>query len=843
MSKLLATQKNAMEGDRGRDIQKTYDGLVALMLEFEQAQFSSWCNKVAATSDAKLNQPLLFVEGSVEGIGASYPRLNVNFDPDLVRLLRETKYFLLLKCDVPESASAIYQSSDMFRQQISSLELICSIHNKINQTILPVEKPLVQQKLDAVELSLKRGLHDLSWKSDGIDTYVKETMDLVKDLDLILTTIKDNVKETIKILKNWEKNLMFERKEGKTYTFEELNDSFSQLIQQRHSDIRDGGKEITKLLSGTIRVLKVSKGVPSWKRYVDYFSDIVIDGFSAAIIATIKYLLNQIDPEVLSKSDTAPLMEIQLELVAAEIVWKPELAEGKIAKSVRDMVKKWLKSFCEIGQLMKRLDIGEGNYMKELEEDYDVFDAMNSVISASLANEERCEAFKKQYQKFDFLWTKELHATLNEFKAAEGKTLEDGTKDDPPLAKFEEQIAKYKSLSSEITALPGLETRGWVKINAKPLRTALLTWVSKWTNLFTSYLSEKVINSMTDLYSFMETANATLELKVLGEVGEDSSANSYLDGEEKTPEQKEAENAEKRKALYDIMTCMRDVRKRTERTDGMFEPLRQTVASLTGFGLTLPDTVIQQLENAEHKWKLLKKKMYTRKEQLTSLQQTEAIEIRRKSDAFGEKVEEYRKFFQRRAPFGVPPPATEIKLEFVKPSYKILDEFRHGSLDGYPSVSKIVAESKQLQEAQELFELFQSDYIYLQRCGEELLHLKSVWDMVGTVMYTFNDWSKTSWDKIDVDFLVEESKKLAKDIKSLNKAVRNYEVFRLLEEAVKGMLTSLPLVQELHDPAMRDRHWTLLMQTTGKQFVMDEKFCLGDLLALEVRNIPSLFFA
>jgi len=35
---------------------------------------------------------------------------------------------------------------------------------------------------------------------------------------------------------------------------------------------------------------------------------------------------------------------------------------------------------------------------------------------------------------------------------------------------------------------------------------------------------------------------------------------------------------------------------------------------------------------------------------------------------------------------------------------------------------------------------------------------------------------------------------------------------------------------------MRDRHWSLLMQTTGKQFVMDDKFCLGDLLALELHN-------
>lgn len=61
---------------------------------------------------------------------------------------------------------------------------------------------------------------------------------------------------------------------------------------------------------------------------------------------------------------------------------------------------------------------------------------------------------------------------------------------------------------------------------------------------------------------------------------------------------------------------------------------------------------------------------------------------------------------------------------------------------------------------------------------EELAYLKALWDMVGAVMFTFTDWYATLWDKIDVDFLVEETKKLTKDIKQLNKAVRNYEVYR-----------------------------------------------------------------
>ena len=83
-------------------------------------------------------------------------------------------------------------------------------------------------------------------------------------------------------------------------------------------------------------------------------------------------------------------------------------------------------------------------------------------------------------------------------------------------------------------------------------------------------------------------------------------------------------------------------------------------------------------------------------------------------------------------------------------------------------------------------------------------------------MYTFTDWYGTPWVNIDVEFLTGEAKKLAKEVKTLNKNVRNYEVFKMLEDTIKAMLTSLPLVNDLHHPAMRDRHWKQLMEATDK---------------------------
>lgn len=83
---------------------------------------------------------------------------------------------------------------------------------------------------------------------------------------------------------------MFERKEGKTYTFEELQTATAAIVSARHTAIRDDGKNIIKLMSNSNRTVKVSKASLAWRYYIDYVSDLLIDGFANAIIASIKFV-------------------------------------------------------------------------------------------------------------------------------------------------------------------------------------------------------------------------------------------------------------------------------------------------------------------------------------------------------------------------------------------------------------------------------------------------------------------------------------------------------------------------------------------------------------------------
>lgn len=75
-------------------------------------------------------------------------------------------------------------------------------------------------------------------------------------------------------------------------------------------------------------------------------------------------------------------------------------------------------------------------------------------------------------------------------------------------------------------------------------------------------------------------------------------------------------------------------------------------------------------------------------------------------------------------------------------------------------------------------------------------------------------------------------------MKTLDKEVRVWDVYLGLESTVKNLLTSLRAVNELQNPAVRERHWQQLMNTTGVQHSLSRYILPSDLLSLSC--CPSL---
>lgn len=231
------------------------------------------------------------VREEVDGIEEGF--LKVNFDPVLVRLLREVKYLKLQDIDVPERASKLYEKVNTYRSQTGNLDLIVNMYNEILSTLLPVEKPLLADRIERINKALQPGIDTLRWNSTTIDPFIKDCMGIVKEVDELVKKMKENVKKMQEMMVKWEKPL-FERK-NKPMLPDDLEQTHQSTVMPRLEDIRNNGKEIHRLMKDTADNIKPDKKSLTWMAYVDYVNGLVIEGITKGINGSMAYLSDQIN--------------------------------------------------------------------------------------------------------------------------------------------------------------------------------------------------------------------------------------------------------------------------------------------------------------------------------------------------------------------------------------------------------------------------------------------------------------------------------------------------------------------------------------------------------------------
>lgn len=93
--------------------------------------------------------------------------------------------------------------------------------------------------------------------------------------------------------------------------------------------------------------------------------------------------------------------------------------------------------------------------------------------------------------------------------------------------------------------------------------------------------------------------------------------------------------------------------------------------------------------------------------------------------------------------------------------------------------------------------------------------MQQLWDFVIVIESCVVSWKRTAWNCLDVEGIEQQCKKFQKDIRSLDKVVRNWEPFNHIEHMLRNLLTCFRAITELQNSAIKDRHWLELMKTTG----------------------------
>ena len=861
MRKLRDLNKSVMEREESKEVINLYTTLMNSLGDYEHARIEEWGADLEKNSEAKLKLNLL-----VRGAGGPHVTstgdpdvdaslLQVNFDAALVRLLREVKYFLLMGLEVPATALTIYQKSTTYRKYTTSLEMMTNMYNQMMIELLPVEAPLMRPQLTKIDNSLKAGLEQLNWMSGQlIDNFINDTSTLVKSAHATLFHLKQNLDEVSDILEKWCETPLLERK-PKPMTPDEFDNMYKTLKSSKFTAIKQGGVDIEKKLKDSHATMGVNKSHPNWLAYTDFVNGVVVQGLSKMVCTSLQYLAEQLDAEYIQKHGKQPMLIVELTLQDDGVKYVPSIededddeegsvdegeeedddeeAGGKSKSSIYAIVGEWVDSFYQaVGQL-KRLDDPEGRYMKEVQGDLNVQMLLARIYGFLEDTEASCKEHQSYFEKYSWLWENDVDEEFANFKNEaflevdprerieenEEEEEETGSHDEkeneveveflrtPDLDKFDEEIKKFETIQEEISNMSSATNISWLRVNNDPAKIAIGRVANKWTKKYTGYLERFITDELEDLINFMDTVNEGIQKEV-------------------------SEQDESKENLRAVMAIIRDVKACQDRRKALFSPLKKTVELLKQHGVHVDDLkvsagkAVEFLESAPLKWKDTVTRTFSKREEIFPLQTAESEVIKNQAEEVFVAMRSFRNDFRKNAPFAFSGPADD--------AYALLDKY-------WSQLQEMEQKAADLNEQESLFELPISKFQEIADTRNEIKLLKQLWDLKSLVLSTYDDWKQTLWSDIDTDELEDQNKKLRDFVKKFGDSqqiVKGWSVFRDIETEVKDMAVGLPLVNQLHSPAMRERHWNRLAEVCNVKDLdpSDPNFSLQSLLDLELHR-------
>ncbi|XP_051791984.1 LOW QUALITY PROTEIN: dynein axonemal heavy chain 11 [Erpetoichthys calabaricus] len=794
-STLTFIHHGSVEGADARTVYQRYLEMLSLLDCYEDKVFSVWSSGMDEICELNLDQPLLRRDVS-SGL------LSVNFDPKLAAVLREVKYLKILSHkSIPEAALQVFEKRERFVKYIGNLELLVTWYNKLKLTTLEVEYPLIRDKLKDIDNQLQVAEDKLTWQDDSCWDYIINMKDTVHSLEREVQKTKDNVEDIQAIMKSWSDQALFCRKDNKKDGLLYMEDK-QEKVQKRYRSIQEDGKRIQKLVEENLNLFKADSLSESWKAYLEFMDEMVVDGFFSAILCSLDFFIENTDDFL----RLSPLFEAQMSLNAPEIIFKPSL-DKEAGDGFYDVIEELLSDIYKMSAQMERLadHLGVSTYQHDMDSMLDLQDLRQEILDRVTSVINKAKECKSSFDIYAYLWVDDRaefmkqfllygHVlTTEEIEAAGEEVLPENP---PSIEQFKEQIDIFESLYARISKLGDTKVfDNWFRVDIRQFKTSLLNTIKKWSWMFKEHLMSYVIDSLKELEDFIKEADAVLLTPV-----------------------KEGDY----KALVKTMGYLLAVKDHQASTDDLFEPLKQTISLLQAYDQNMPDQVYMQMEELPEKWNNTKKIAVSVKHEVAPLQTAEVSLIRKKCVAFEVKQVQFRERFHMEAPFN---------YNADKPYFLLAK--------GNEEITILEEQMSELQDACNLFEVSVPDCRHLKQCRKEIYLLKELWDIIVFVRTNIEDWTKTKWRKINVEQLDVELRRFAKEIRTLDKEVRSWDAYTGLDSTVKNMLTSLRAVTELQNPAIRERHWQQLMIATNVRFSMSEDATLEDLLALQLHKVED----
>ena len=754
-----------------------YNLLESSLDEYIRKMYSEWIQTIDGTMSRFLETYLMArsTQPLVGGTGRErYGYLEQNFDRTLLQLFAEVQFWEKLRFEIPYTAMDIAAGRERFRCLRENVSTVVREYNGILDALLPQERRLFTERLHFLDRKVYPGLTKLTWASKGVtDVFIKDTRRHCLDASKLVSSFHHSKSLLAKYCRQVASTPLVSLKKKQVYPqdlFESEQRAHQETVRGRLRGLHTTMKQLMKDTRETFRS-DADEVQREWAIFVEQIDKSVEESLRQTVRKSLQELSRSINGD--AKTEVQALFRIQVVLQSNKVEFKPSIAE--LTQTVNNVSKDAIATTGAVPRLTDALAeggedsnaSGKASFYTHISNDEDILKVLVQVMTGMREILPRLQKYLNTWDRYKHIWDVDKDAFMRRYAKA-GRQ----------LTAFETDITRYKELQHDIQSEEGVSNIGFIRIDCQPLKQALNQHCHTWQGKFTQLLNTNAATELYGMFEHMESCQATLKKKAIN-----------LD------------------QLADQIKLLESEQGSFEKTEGRFEPLETQYRLLEKFEVTVKEQELIKLASLRGSWVEYKAMLHDAQTRLTKAKADFKDDLMASLTEFGNAVSSMRNEFLRNAPFDASFSASKAK--------ELMEEYKG-------RVGEVRTKEQDMRAGLDIFNIEPPANQETIDTEKNLELLATIWGEIEEWNTCMDGWKFGQFASMDVAAIENTaaafSKRIAKLYKEFKGVNQPWKVLDDLKNRVEGIKKLMPLIMDLRNEAMRDRHWKQLMEEVGKTF-------------------------
>jgi len=418
---------------------KTASKISITLYAYELAWRTKWADEVEKAK-AGLHATLLVTNPKPED---SRNKLYVNFDSDILTLIREAKCLSRLGADIPNTAKIVLLQEEKFKMYKNELQYIITEYNRIHGKIRPNVEMLLSPHKEDLQHTLRPGFCNLTWTSMNIDGYLSHVHLGLARLDQLIININDIMDNRIQNnLESLSKTVLVHLpQEDKTYSLDEFVKMQEEHILTQSETLKSKNFEVEDAVYDLIQMINnykmtthigdvVQEEIQKINRYYNW-------SMYQALLHATKFSLNQMKERICGRRNAPkqilkPFFEVDVQLEGSKSILKPSLED--VQSAINRAASHVLKSTKKV-QNWNQGHLPEDQrepFYDWIAKDKEIVKVILLLTGSIQGTKNKVTEFLDRFSDYHWLWKEKPEERLKKFKAK-----------NPQLEDFEVQLADF----------------------------------------------------------------------------------------------------------------------------------------------------------------------------------------------------------------------------------------------------------------------------------------------------------------------------------------------------------------------------------------------------------------